>query len=167
MVKAEENGGARVTQAVLRSHLVRMALTTVLFLLGVPLAIVIAFLAPHRQSSLTSPLVMTLVAAAASLWIGFSANRDARGRLDRIKRAFAVHGDEKRLLRDHWLAYLVVLLRLEVMVLCGLVAAVWGLGPRIAVWILLLAGVMIALTWPTMRKTKLLLGRARAMRDGG
>jgi len=166
-MKPEDIGDGRVNPVVLRSHLVRMGLTTGLFLLGVPLAIVISFLANHRESSVASPPVMTLVAAAASLWIGFSANHDARGRLDRIKRAFAVHGDEQRLLRDHWLAYLVVLLRLEVMVLCGLVAAVWGLGPGTGVWILLLAGVMITLTWPTMRKTQLLLGRARAMRDDG
>ncbi|MFV2071429.1 MAG: hypothetical protein ACC742_02100, partial [Thermoanaerobaculales bacterium] len=166
MAKTEESCDGRVSQAVLRSHLLRMTLTTGLFLLGVPLAMAIAFLAPHREASLASPLVMTLLAAAASLWIGFSANRDARARLDRVKRAFAVHGEEQRLLRDYWMVYVVVLLRLEAIVLCGLVAAVWGLGPRTAVWVFLLAGVMIALTWPTMRKTQLLLGRARAIRDG-
>jgi hypothetical protein len=35
------------------------------------------------------------------------------------------------------------------------------------VWVIVLGGVMIALTWPTARKTQLLLGRARVLRDGG
>jgi hypothetical protein len=58
-----------------------------------------------------------------------------------------------------------VALRLEIMVGCGLIIALWGLGPRIGVWVVLLGGVMMALTWPTSRKTRLLLGRARALRD--
>ena len=41
-----------------------------------------------------SPGTLTLVAIAASLWIGFSANRDAAARRERSKRAGAVHGDE-------------------------------------------------------------------------
>jgi len=47
---------------------------------------------------------------AMSLWVAFTAERDARLRLDRAKRAFAVHGDASRLLRDHWVVLLVVLL---------------------------------------------------------
>jgi hypothetical protein len=105
------------------------------------------------------------VAAAASLWIGFAANRDAGNRLEKIRRAFAVHGDESRLLRDHWLVYLAVLVRLEMMVVCGLIVSLWGLGPGIGVWLLVLGALMMALTWPTARKTQLLLGRARALRD--
>ena len=148
-------------------HLRRMRLTTGLFLASVPAVVVLSFVLPRREASLATPMTVTLVAAAASLWLGFSANRDAGGRLDAIRRAFAVHGDEIRLLRDHWLVYLVVLVRLEVLVLCGLVVALWGLGPRIGFWIVSLGGVMMALTWPTLRKTQLLLGRARALRDEG
>jgi len=102
-------------------HLQQMRVTTGLFLATVPAAIAVAFLAPYRGSSVASPLTVTLTAAAASLWIGFAANRDAGNRLEKIRRAFAVHGDESRLLRDHWLVYLAVLVRLEMMVVCGLI----------------------------------------------
>ena len=149
----------------LQSHLQRMRVTSVVGLVVVIVAVVAAFVLPYRGSSVASPLTVTLVAAAASLWIGFSANRDADGRLKRTRRAFAVHGDEGRLLRDHWLVYVAVLIRLEMMVAAGLVVALWGLGPRIGVWLLILGALMIALTWPTIRKTQLLLGRARALRN--
>jgi len=149
----------------LHSHLLRMRLTTGLVLATVPAAVAVAFLAPYRGSSVASPMTVTLVAAAACLWLGFSANRDARERLERVKRAFAVHGEERLLFRDHWLVYLVILVRLEMMVVCGLVASLWGSGPRYGFWMLLLAGVMITLSWPTARKSQLLLGRARVLRD--
>jgi len=147
-------------------HLRRMRVSMGLFLATVPAAIAVAFLTKYRGSSVASPLTVTLVAAAATLWISFSANRDAGNRLEKIRRAFAVHGDENRLLRDHWLIYLVVLVRLEMMVVCGLIVSLWGLGPGIGVWLLVLGALMMVLTWPTARKTKLLLGRARALRDG-
>jgi hypothetical protein len=142
-----------------------MRMTTVLFLTTVPAATAVAFLAPYQGSSVASPLTVTLVSAAACLWLGFSANRDAAERIERVKRAFAAHGDERLLLRGHWLIYLVILIRLEMMVVCGLVASLWGSGPRFGFWMVLLAGVMISLSWPTARKTQLLLGRARALRD--
>lgn len=151
----------------LRRHLMRMRLTAGLFLAAAPAAIAAALVVPHRGAAAASPMVITLTAVAASLWIGFTAGRDAAIRLDRIKRAFAVHGDEGRLLRDHWLVFMAVALRLEIMVLSGLVIALWGLGPRIGVWVIVLGGIMVALTWPTSRKTRLLLGRARALRDDG
>jgi len=146
-------------------HLLRMRLTMGVFLATVPVAAIAAVFSEHRRSALASPLTMTLVAVVASLWIGFSANRDARGRLERTKRAFAVHGDERRLLREHWWVYVMVLLRLEAMVLCGVVIALWGLGTGTAAWLLLVAGVMIALTWPTLDKTRLLLARAHDLRE--
>jgi hypothetical protein len=149
----------------LHSHLLRMRLTTGLVLATVPVAMAVAFLASYRGSSVASPMTVTLVAAAACLWLSFSANRDARERLERVKRAFAVHGDERLLFQDHWLVYLVILVRLEMMVVCGLVASLWGSGPRFGFWMMLLAGVMITLSWPTARKSQLLLGRARALRD--
>ena len=149
----------------LRSHLVRMRVTAVVGLVVVIVSVVAAFVLPYRGSAVASPRTVTLVALAASLWIGFSANRDAASRLEKIRLAFAVHGDEGRLLRDHWLVYLVVLIRLEMMAAGGLVVALWGSGPKFGIWFLVLGGLMIALTWPTTRKTQLLLGRARALRD--
>ncbi len=149
----------------LQSHLLRMRITAVAALAVVIFAAIAAFVLPYRGSAVASPRTVTLVALAASLWIGFSANRDATGRLERIRRAFAVHGDEGRLLRDHWLVYLVVLVRLGMMVVAGLVVALWGSGPTFGIWLLILGGLMIVLTWPTTRKTQLLLGRARALRD--
>ena len=53
-----------------------------------------------------------------------------------------------------------------VLVVGGVVVAVWGMGPAIGLWLVLLGGLMIALTWPTARKTQLLLGRVRALRGG-
>jgi hypothetical protein len=149
----------------LNRHLRLMRVTTGIFLATVPAAIAVAFFALYRGSSVASPLTVTLVAAAASLWIGFVANRDAGNRLEKIRRAFAVHGDESQLLRDHWLVYLAVLVRLEMIVVCGLIVSLWGLGPGIGVWLLVLGALMMALTWPTARKAQLLLGRARASRD--
>jgi len=149
----------------LQSHLLRMRITAVAALAVVIVAAIAAFVLQYRGSAVASPRTVTLVALAASLWIGFSANRDATGRLERIRRAFAVHGDEGRLLRDHWLVYLVVLVRLGMMVVAGLVVALWGSGPTFGIWLLILGGLMIVLTWPTTRKTQLLLGRARALRE--
>lgn len=149
----------------LQAHLARMRATAVAALVLAVAAIPAVFLMSHRQSSVASPTTVTVVAAIACLWIGFSANRDATGRLEKIRRAFAVHGDEDRLLRDHWLVYCVVVIRLEVMVVGGLIVGLYGLGPGIGVWLLILGILMIVLTWPTIRKSQLLLGRARALRD--
>jgi len=144
-------------------HLRRMRLTTVLFMVTVPLAVAVVLVVEPRGGS-TSPMVVSLVAAAAALWIGFSANRDAGARLGRIRRAYAVHGDPSRLLADLRLVHLVVLARLEVMVLAGVVAAVVGDSRAVAWGVLALAGLMIALAWPTADKTHMLLERAREQR---
>ena len=149
----------------LQSHLLRMRVTAFVGVVVVILSVVAAFVLPYRGSAVASPRTVTLVALAASLWIGFSANRDAAGRLERIRLAFAVHGDEGRLLRDHWLVYMVVLFRLGMMVVAGLIVALWGSGPTFGLWLLILGGLMIVLTWPTPRKTQLLLGRARALQN--
>jgi len=149
----------------LQAHLLRMRVTAVTALVVAIALTVAAFLLPYRGSSVASPLTVTLVAAAGSLWIGFSANRDAALRMEKIRRAFVVHGNEKRLLRDHWLVYVVILIRLEMMVLGGLVVVLWGLGPIFGMWLLILGVLMLALTWPTPRKSRLLLGRARALRE--
>lgn len=143
-----------------------MRVTAGVFLATVPLAVVVAWIVPQRTSATLPPATVTVVAVVVSLWIGFSANRDAQKRLDQIRRAAAVHGDDERLLRDHWFVYIVVLLRLQVLVVGGVVVAVWGAGPAIGVWLVLLGGLMVALTWPTARKAQLLLGRVRALRGG-
>jgi hypothetical protein len=41
----------------------------------------------------------------------------------------------------------------------------WGSGALIGIWLIVLGGLMVGLTWPTLRKSQLLLGRARALRD--
>jgi hypothetical protein len=149
----------------LGGHLLRMRVTAGVFLATVPLAGAVIWMVARRTSATLSPATVTVVAVVASLWIGFSANRDAQKRLEQIRRAAAVHGDDERLLRDHWFVYVVVLLRLEVLVVGGVVAAVWGVGPAVGVWLVLLGGLMVALTWPTARKAQLLLGRVRALRS--
>lgn len=167
MTPANDMSARPLAVETVHRHVRRMRWTAAFFLLTVPVAAIAAFLSQPRRSAFVSPSVMTLLALVAGLWVGFTANRDANHRLERAKRAFAAHGDECRLLRDHWLVYLAVLLRLEVIVLCGVVVAVWGLGPFPAMWVIVLGAVMIGLTWPTVRKTQLLLGRARAMRGDG
>lgn len=149
----------------LQSHLLRMRVTAVVGVVVVIVSVIAAFVLPYRGSTVASPRTVTLVALVACLWVGFSANRDATGRLERIRLAFSVHGDEGRLLRDHWLVYIVVLFRLGMMLLAGLIVALWGSGPTVGVWLVILGGLMVVLTWPTTRKTQLLLGRARALRE--
>jgi hypothetical protein len=144
-------------------HLRVMRVTTVGFLLTVPAAVAVMVSVPPK-SGVASPLAVSLVAVAAALWIGFTANRDAQTRIDRVKRAFAAKGDERRLLRDHRLVNLAVLVRLEVMVVAAVVASIWG-GSSAAAWgVLALAAIMMGLSWPTADKTVTLLERAREQR---
>lgn len=144
-------------------HLRTMRRTTIAFLFTVPVAILAMVVIP-AQKSVASPMVVTLVVASAALWIGFTANRDAQSRIDRIKRAFAAKGDEQELLRDHRMVNLVVLGRLEAMVIAAVVAAIWG-GSSAAAWgILALAAIMMGLSWPTAEKSHTLLERAREQR---
>jgi hypothetical protein len=150
--------------ALLQAHLRRMRITWAGFLVTVPTATAAVFWLPRMRSAAASPVIITLLALAGSLWVAFSAERDARLRLERAKRAFAALGDERRLLRDHWLVFVVVMLRLEVIVVLGLVTAAWGLGPRIAVVFVLLAGLLMGLAWPSKRKAELLVERGRELR---
>lgn len=144
-------------------HLRAMRLTTLGFLLTVVVAVVVCLLVPARESSV-SPMAVSLTAAAAALWVGFTANRDAQGRLDRIKRRFAANGDERLLLRDHRMVNLAVLARLEVMVIAAVVASIWG-GSSAAAWgVMALAAIMMGLSWPTADKTHILIQRAREQR---
>lgn len=145
-------------------HLQRMRRTTAAFGGMLIVLAIAAFFLPRLGNDLTSPMGATLIGAAAALWIGFSANRDARVRMDRIKRAYAVHGETPLLLRDHHRAYLIVLLRLLAVAACGVVVAVWGAGPRLGLAFFILAGILGAMSWPTERKTQLLIKRAQALR---
>ena len=139
----------------------RSALTLGGFLMA---AAVGAFFLPRLPNDLVNPMGATLIGAAAALWIAFSANRDARARMDRVKRAFAVHGQFDRLFRDHHRAYLMVLLRLMAVATCGIVVAVWGAGPRLGLAFFILAAILMAMAWPTDHKTRLLIKRAQALR---
>lgn len=143
--------------------LTRMRVAAGSFLASLPILLLLAWRLPRLTGSLSRATV-TLVLAAAGLWLAFSSERDARSRLDRIKRAFAVHGDESRLLADFLRVYLVVLARLELIALGGLAVAVWGSGLVAAVWFMLITAVLMALTWPTVSKARLLIDRARALR---
>lgn len=144
-------------------HLKVMRRTTAAFGGMLIVVAIAAFFLPRLGNDLVSPMGATLIGAAAALWIGFSANRDASVRMDRIKRAYAVHGDMALLLRDHHRAYLIVLLRLLAVAICGVVVAVWGAGPKLGLAFFILAGILTAMSWPTERKTQLLIKRARAL----
>jgi hypothetical protein len=144
-----------------RRHLVRMRFTWAFFLATIPVAALACTNLPRLDPAAATPTAVTLVGLGASMWISFTAERDSRVRLDRGKRAFAVDGDLDRLLRNHWLVFMTVLFRLEILVVMGIVTAVWGLGPRVAVWFVLLAGLMMLLTWPSEHKTRLLIFRAK------
>lgn len=146
-------------------HLLRMRLLFAAGLTAVPAAAVGALVLGPREPGGATPFTLTVVVYAAALWIGLSASRDAHHRLERAKRAFAAHGRLEGLLADHRLVYLAVLLRLEVTTVCGFVGAVWGLGMVAAAPVLALAALLVVKTWPTRRKTELLVARARALRD--
>ncbi len=144
-------------------HLRSMRLMTVGFLATVPMAVAVMILVPGRDG-VAPPMAVSLIAAVAALWIGFTANRDAQARLDRVKRKFAAEGDIHELLRDHRLVNLAVLARLEVMVVASVVASIWGGGSAAAWGVLALAAMMMALSWPTADKTDMLVQRAREQR---
>jgi len=149
----------------LKRHLRLMRLTTLAVAATIPVAALIIILVPGRRA-LASPLAVSLVAAGAALWVGFTANRDAGARIGRIKRAFAVHGDPQRLLSDHRLVNLAVLARLEVIVAAAVVAGVWGSLAAVPWGLLVLAATMFVLSWPTADKSHTLLARAREQRGG-
>jgi hypothetical protein len=145
---------------ILQRHLLRMRLTAVGFLASLPVAVVAAFFLPRVGMPHVSPHAVTFVCLGVSLWIAFTADRAARRAMVRIHDAFSVHGEQSRLLRDHYRVYLGVLLRLEVITLCGLATAMAGTGPRTTLWFLVVVSILMALAWPTEGKTRLLLRRA-------
>jgi hypothetical protein len=144
---------------VLASHLRRMRISWVAFIVTAPFVAAVGFVVPHLTTDVGSPLIVTGLVVAMALWVAFTADRDARVRLERAKRAFAVHGGLSRLLRDHWVVLLVVLLRLEFIVLGGLVVAVWGVGPLPGLSIVLAGALLMARAWPTDGKGLALIQR--------
>jgi len=150
---------------IVRGHVRRMRMAWAVMLATVPVAAAVGLAVPHRATHLGSPSTVTLLALAVSLWVGFTAERDSRSRLDRIKRAFAVQGDLTRLLRDHLTVLVVVMLRREIIVLGGVVISIWGIGPRLGFWIVLLGGLMMGLAWPSIRKAQILILRARELQS--
>ncbi|MCP4898564.1 MAG: hypothetical protein GY906_16445 [bacterium] len=151
--------------AVLERHLKRMKMIGIFFVTAQPVTLIILFLVRGSYANaLLSPAQMTLLLAAGALWLAFTAERDAKKRLAHAKHGFTVHGDQARLLREHLLVYLQVLLRLEFLSVCGVLTSYWGKGPLIAIWFVILATILMALTWPTPRKTKLLIERAYTAR---
>jgi hypothetical protein len=154
---APENSG------LLARHLRRMRVSWAVFIVTAPLVAVGGFLMPHLTTNIGSPLIVTLLVLAMSLWVVASADRDARLRLERVKRAFAVHAEVSRLLRDHWIVLLMVLLRLELIVLGGLVVAVWGIGPWMGLWFVLAGVLLMVRAWPTENKSQVLIERAREL----
>lgn len=145
-------------------HLRRARTAWAALLATVPIAAALSLALPRRTAEIGPPSTVTLLAIVIAAWVAFTAERDSRTRLDRIKRAFAVHGDEGALLRDHLRVLVVVMIRLEVIVVAGLAVAVWGSGARIALPMVLLAGILMALAVPTERKVAILLRRARELR---
>ena len=150
------------SDSTLDRHLLRMRAVAVIALLGPVAMAVIGFVLPRSRSTLISPIGMTLLAAAAALWIVLTANGDASRRLESVKRGFAAHGEVATLLREHLIVYLVVLLRLLCVGLCGLVTAGWGNGPWVAIWFFVANALLVLMTWPTRRKSELLIARATA-----
>ena len=162
-VTAPSRASARpvvMMQTDLKRHLLRMRLTAVVFLITLPVAVVVAFFLPRIEVPHLSPHIVTFICLGLSLWVAFTADRAARRAMTAIYDAFSSHGEQSRLLRDHYRVYLGVLLRLEVITLCGLVTAVAGTGPRITLWFLVVVSILMALAWPTEGKTRLLLRRA-------
>jgi hypothetical protein len=151
--------------AAVARQLTRMRTVWVAFLVRVPRARVVGYRVPHLEPAAATPKAVTLVAAAAAMWISFTAERDSRARLERARRAFAVHQDPDRLLRSHLWVFVSVLARLELIIVFGLVTAVWGVGPTVGTWFALLAGLLMLLTWPSEHKVRLVLARGRRVLD--
>ena len=160
----DEHPSGTPTPAEIQRNLRTMRLSGSITLTVLAVLAVASFFIPHRDNTLTGPGGVSLLAGAAALWIGFSANRDARTRMARIRRAYAVHGEMSRLLRDFRRAYLVILMRLGAIGACGLAVTVWGRGPGLALFFYILGAILTAMSWPTEHKTRLLIRRARELR---
>jgi hypothetical protein len=149
----------------LEHHLRRMRVLWWTFVALQPVTGVLLFIFPYRAGNqLLTPGQMTLLLAAAGLWLAFTANRDAKQRLAHAKHGYSVLGSGAKLLRDYLVVFMIVLLRLEAIAVCGVLTAIWGNGPLVALWFLVLAAILMLLTRPTKYKTKLLIERAESAR---
>ena len=156
---------ARASKELLvRAHLRRARGVSIAVFVLLATAAIAGFFMPRLHNDMLGPGAVTLVAAAGALWVGLTANHDARRRLDRVKRAYAVHGEVHRLLRNFFAVYVVVALRLLAVAACGLAVAVWGAGPGLGTAVVGLAAMLNAMAWPTEHKTLLLIRRAEALR---
>jgi len=155
--------GAATNQLVNR-HLVRMRTVAALFVGSQPAAAALTLALAQRRLAGLSPLSVTIAALVVGLVLTFTADRRSRRWLDRVKSSYAEHGDQARLLRHHLLVFVLVLARLELVTACGVAVAVWGAGASTALPFVLVVTALMALAWPTRRKTLLLLERARDLR---
>jgi hypothetical protein len=141
-------------------HLASMRALAVTFLLALAGTAALVVVAPRLAAPVSSTLV-TVAAVGCALWIAITVDRFARSRLTRIRDAFANHRDAERLLGDHRRVYLAVLVRLSTLAGLAWVIAAWGSGRSLAGALLVLAGLLMLLAWPTEHKARLLLERAR------
>ena len=149
-----------VTTEQIDAHLRRMR---VLWMLGEILilsAAISCWFLQQRAPTILGRGGFSLLMAFVALWLGFSSSRDAKARMERIRRAFGVHGDVSRLLRDHVIAFGWILLRMLMIAVGGLLIAGWGSGPGFSILLSALAFLLALMTFPTEYKTRLLLKRA-------
>jgi len=162
---ASSPGGAprpAVDPDLTRRHLAHMRIVAGIAITLPVLAAAAGLALETRASVLIPKLGITVLAIGLCLWFAVSAERDARRRLEMIKRGFVVHGEQRRLQREHLGVYVAVLLRLEAITVCGLMISVAGNGPIAAIPVHAIALIQIARTWPTEHKILLLLRRAAA-----
>jgi hypothetical protein len=162
MTRASGAGSSTIDPALTRRHLVRMRAVAGIAIALPIIASAVGLVLEPRSIVPVPRLAVTGLAICLALWFAVSAERDARRRLEMIKRGFVVHGEQGRLQREHLGVYVAVLLRLEAIVICGLMISIGGNGPVAAVPVHVIALIQIARTWPTEHKVLLLLRRAMA-----
>jgi len=149
-----------VTTKQIDAHLTRMR---GLWLLGEGLilaAAVSCWFLPQRPPTVLGRGWFSLVMAVFALWLGFASNRDARTRMERIRRAFGIHRNVSRLLKAHVIAFAWILLRMIMIAVSAQLISVWGSGPAFSLVLSSLAFLLTLMTFPTEYKTRLLLKRA-------
>ena len=149
-----------VTTEQIDRHLRRMR---ALWALGEGLILIAAvscWFLPQKPPTILGRGWFSLLIAVIALWVGFSSNRDARVRMEKIRNAYAVHQDVRLLLKGHLIAYLWILIRMLMIVVGGQLIAVWGSGPAFSILLSCLAFLLALMTFPTEYKTRLLLKRA-------
>lgn len=149
-----------ITTAEIDAHLRRMR---GLWIFGEVMILVLAiacWFLPQRAPTFVGRGGFSLLLAAFGLWLGVSSNRDARARMEKIRRAFGIYQDVSRLLRGHLIAFAWILMRMLMISVGGVLTAVWGSGPAFSLLLSSLAFLLALMTFPTEYKTRLLLKRA-------